>query len=435
MNKQQEKSTPDDGKAALGVRELTPSSASPSAASPHAALKHAAAELGLVRWGIAAPGPDDDAQSRVEAWIEQGYHGTMQFMEAPRQTPEQLLNGVRSIVVAAVSTESPTQPSVQEGYIAAYARGADYHTVLKQKLWQLAQALCDAQGSGIRARVCVDTAPLLEREWARRAGVAFVGKSAMAIAPGAGTNLLLGALLTDLALPTTPPLPDGCGSCTRCIDACPTDAFAAPFVLDARRCVAYLTIEHAGDIPGELRSQVGTHVFGCDVCQQVCPYNASRKRPAALSELSTVESRRSADLIAWLRMTSGDYRRLTRDSALRRTPRARLQRNAALALGNALTADSGTYSDSQREAAVEALSQALLSHPNSVVRKQAAWSLGRVAGSVTGSSAGSHPRASTQPPDHDPAVAALHVALTQEADPLVVAEVQAALQHATGVPG
>ena len=416
-----------------GVRRLVPSGAPASDVPPTgettAALTQAAFELGIVRLGFASPDSTEEANARATRWRERGYHGTMTFMAAPRQTPEQLLPGVRSVIVAAVSTETPLPPPADgEGYVAAYARGSDYHSVLKHKLWQLAQVLCDQKQAPLRARVCVDTAPILEREWARRAGITFTGKSTMAIAPGVGTTVLLGLLLTDVDLAASTPLPDGCGSCTRCLDACPTQAFPLPFVLDARRCIAYLTIEQTSEIPVELRASVGSHVFGCDICQQVCPYNASRKRLSALAELEAVPARRSADLVSWLRMTSGDYRRLTRDSALRRTSRARLQRNAAVALGNALTEPAAMLEDGFVTGAVEALRDVLLTHPIALVRQHAAWSLGKAATHALAPQPGPPPAAQT-----NPALQALRLALEQETDPMVAREIRDALEQESSV--
>jgi epoxyqueuosine reductase len=180
--------------------------------------------------------------------------------------------------------------------------------------------------------------------------------------------VMIGLVLLDLPLPSQATVLDGCGTCTRCLDACPTDAFAAPYVLDARRCISYLTIENPGAIEPNLRTSVGRHVFGCDVCQAVCPYNASRKLPPALLELRTSPQRDGAHLDAWLSLSSSDYRRLTQQSALRRAPRAQLQRNAAVALGN-----------SKDRRAIPELTAALLHNDKALVRTHAAWALGQLA--------------------------------------------------------
>lgn len=362
-----------------GVRALVP-----NVATSHetcqvnvADLRAWALELGLADVGAATINEatlrgEAQAKESTERWLSAEYHGGLQYMTAPRLTPLQLLPSAKTVLVALAATEhvrpESSVPIETRGTIAAYARGSDYHYVLKDKLWQLTQRLCDALGEPVVARICVDTAPILERYWAACAGVAFIGKSTMAIAPGIGSRVLLGLVLVDRALPSSPPTLDGCGTCTRCLDACPTRAFAAPYVLDARRCISYLTIENSGDIAADLRADVGAHVFGCDVCQTVCPYNASRKLPPPLSELCATRERKSADLTAWVGLTSGEYRRLTQRSALRRTPRAQLQRNAVVALGNT--------KDPQ---AIPTLGTALLHNANPLVRKHAAWALGQLA--------------------------------------------------------
>jgi epoxyqueuosine reductase len=222
----------------------------------------------------------------------------------------------------------------------------------------------------VLARACVDTAPLLEREAAARAGIAFVGKSAMAIIPGAGSYVVLGELLLDVELSTSTPTENAhCGSCRACLDACPTGAFVDEYVLDARRCISYLTIELRGAIPRELRAPIGTRVFGCDVCQDVCPFNASpRPRPAA-PELAPRDDRAAPDLVRLLTLGSADYRRFVKGSAMSRVSRTRLARNAAVALGN-----------SGDPAAVAPLVRALEKDARALVRLHAAWGLGRLGG-------------------------------------------------------
>jgi epoxyqueuosine reductase len=292
----------------------------------------------------------------------------MRYLENPRLEPEQLLPGAKTVIVCALSYGAARVASAEPG-VAAYTHGEDYHRVLKARLGELAQRCCDLLGEPLRARICVDSAPLLERAWAERAGVGFIGKSTMAITPGVGTATLLGEILIDAALPASEPVDRGCGACTMCLDACPTQAFVGPYVLDARRCISYLTIEHRGSIEPDLRSQMGGHLFGCDVCQRVCPYNASRKLPAADAALRGRPQVSEMTALNLLEMTSGDYRRLVKGSALSRASRSQLQRNAAIALGNA--ADS---------AAVPALLRALESNRYELVRGHAAWALGRLGG-------------------------------------------------------
>lgn len=366
---------------AAGVRTLQPQADEPTfhAGQVNAvALREWGQVLGLADVGVTAVNEttlseEARAHQAVKRWLEQEHHASLEYMTQPRLTPLQLLPDAKTVIVGLAATERVSQATLTPkttGYIAAYARGQDYHHALKDKLWRLAQRVCDALGTTLNARVCVDTAPVLERYWASRTGVAFVGKSTMAIAPGIGSRVLIGLLLLDrdLTQAAAPErLLDGCGSCTRCLDACPTQAFPEPYVLDARKCIAFLTIENAGEIPPELRPKVGTHVFGCDVCQTVCPYNASRKLPAALPELEAHPQRRVAELVQWLGMSSGDYRRLTRQSALRRAPRAQLQRNAAVALGN---------TDDPR--IIPELARSLEQDQSPLVRKHVVWALGQL---------------------------------------------------------
>jgi epoxyqueuosine reductase len=252
------------------------------------------------------------------------------------------------------------------GRIARYARGEDYHLVVKQKLGVLAGRLAQA---GVGSRAAVDTAPLLERDLAERAGLGFVGKNTMVIVPGLGSYVVLGELLLDAeAAPTEGDTRKRCGSCRACLDRCPTGAFVDEHVLDARRCISYLTIEHTGEIPVELRPLMGAMVFGCDICQEVCPFNtavsAGHAEPPA-PELTA--GREVPELIALLQIGTAQHRKLVRRTALRRVHRAQLQRNAAIALGNLGDA-----------AAVPALTEAAANgHP--LVRPHAAWALARIA--------------------------------------------------------
>jgi epoxyqueuosine reductase len=251
--------------------------------------------------------------------------------------------------------------------VAGYARGQDYHRVLKQKLRALADRVADLSGRAIKARALVDTAPLLEREAARRAGVGFIGKSGMLISPGRGSYLLLGVLLLDLELEPSEATSVGCGRCRTCLDACPTGAFIGPYQLDARRCIAYLTIEYDGLIPRELREPIGLRVFGCDECQDVCPYNQAEGAPGATALLPR-QALLGVGLVELLELSSGGYRRLVRGSAMGRARRQSLQRNAAVALGN-----------SDWPGALPPLAQCVLSNPSAVVRAHACWALGRLA--------------------------------------------------------
>jgi epoxyqueuosine reductase len=276
--------------------------------------------------------------------------------------------------------------------VARYARGEDYHLVLKDRLRLLADRCAELSGRPVLARPCVDTAPLLEREAARRSGIGFSAKNTMTIAPGLGSYVLLGELLLDLELAPSAPIASGCGSCRSCLDACPTSAFVDAYTLDARRCISYLTIELQGPIPRPLRPAIGRWVFGCDICQEVCPFNHSPKPRPGDPGLAPRASLSDLDLCALLALGSAGHRRLVRRTALKRVSRARLQRNAAVALGN-----------SGEPAVVPALAAALATNPSALVRGHCAWALGRIA--------------------TDDARRALADASTWETDPFVLEEI------------
>lgn len=340
-------------------------------------VRAAAQNLGFDRVGFAPAEAFDDARAALGDWLEAGRHGGMTYLAGPddRADPARLLGSARTIVSVALAYEGAkgsvplrrhrddAKPLV--GTVARYARGADYHRVLKDKLYELARATARIAGSPVACRVCVDTAPLLEREAARRAGIGFTGKSTMTIVPGLGTHVLLGELLVDIDIGEQATVAAGCGRCTACLDACPTRAFVGPYVLDARRCISYLTIETKGAIPRDLRSLVGTNVFGCDVCQDVCPFNASETPRAGAPELMARPELVAPNLVDLLKLTATGYRKLVRRSALRRVGKRQLQRNAAVALGNSGSPE-----------AAPALREALSSDPSVLVRSHAAWALG-----------------------------------------------------------
>jgi epoxyqueuosine reductase len=339
-----------------------------------------ARSLGFSEVGLAPAVRFGDAARRLERWLARGYHGDLDYLKGPgdRADPRALLADAKTIVVVALSyaPDSPPIPlrrSVEgeplTGIVARYARGEDYHLVMKQKLEALRAECVRLVGRDVAARVCVDTAPLLEHEAARLAGVGFSAKSTLTIVPGLGSFVLLGELLLDVELPSTAPAQGGCGRCRACLDACPTGAFVDAHVLDARRCISYLTIEHQGPIPRELRAAIGTRVFGCDVCQDVCPFNASPSPRPRASELAPKRELEELDLVGLLELGAAGYRKLTKRTALRRVKASTLARNAAVALGN--TGDAR---------AAEPLSRALLGHKNAVVRSHAAWALGELGG-------------------------------------------------------
>ena len=336
-------------------------------------------ELGFARIAI-VPIEAPRRHAIYTGWLATGHAGGMAYLAtpahvAPRADLRAVLATVRSLIVVALAydrTDPIPAGALLRGKIARYARGEDYHLVMRDRLVMLADRMAAALGRPVASRPCVDTAPVLEREWAERGGLGFVAKNTMVIAPGLGSYLVLGELLVDAELaptaPSEPPRPR-CGSCRSCLDACPTHAFVDAYVLDARRCISYLTIEHHGVIPRELRASIGTWVFGCDVCQEVCPFNAGAG--PAEPELDPLLRPRSVehalpDLVALAAKGANQLRRLVKRTALRRVPRDALLRNVAIALGNTHDAR-----------AIPAL-VALLGHRAALVRGHAAWALGEL---------------------------------------------------------
>jgi epoxyqueuosine reductase len=331
-------------------------------------LLHKAHSLGFELAGI-AEATEADSFAQLRDWLARGFAGEMSYMhrhEQARRHPASILPGVQSVIMAAMSyrpSQEPPQP--RPGRVARYARGSDYHDVLRQRLGELL-AWLQQEHPGCMGRAVVDTAPLLERDFARRAGLGWIGKNTMLLNRRLGSYFFLGALLVDLRLePSSPHHTQHCGSCTACLDACPTDAFAAPGLLDSRRCISYLTIELRSAVPEELRAGLGSWIFGCDVCQEVCPWN--RKAPAgsepALAPRPELES---LDPIELLGLSEEAFRRRFRATAFFRTKRSGLLRNAALVLGN-----TGT------PAALPALRRAR-EDPDPVIREAADWAIGRI---------------------------------------------------------
>jgi epoxyqueuosine reductase len=335
-------------------------------------LKAEAQRLGFARVGVAAA-CEADGFEFLRAWLDQGYAGDMAYMHKhaeQRRHPRAILAQVRSVLMvtlpyAAEDPEPPhPSPRAVAARIARYARGPDYHDVIWERLNAL-RAWLEQQVPGSHVRGVCDTAPLLERDFARRAGLGWFGRNTMLIDKRAGSYFLLGALLTDVELPADPPFTaQHCGTCTACLDACPTNAFPASGVLDARRCISYLTIELRRSIPDELRHGIGDWLFGCDVCQEVCPWNrhAAPGHPA----LAQRPELTALDPVELLSLSEAEFRRRFRGTALFRARRAGLLRNAALVLGN-----------SGGPEVVPALRQAL-QDPEGLVREAAAWALEQI---------------------------------------------------------
>ena len=254
-----------------------------------------------------------------------------------RENPARLLADARSVICVALNyrrEDRPRSGRARAGRVAQYVRGSDYHCVLRAMLGELATQLRQRLGEPFQERIVVDTGPILERELAAAAGLGWIGKNTMLLNKRLGSYLFLGEMFTTLELKADTPVADRCGNCTRCLDACPTRALIAPYQLDASRCISYLTIEHRGDVSDEFHEQIGEWVYGCDVCQQVCPYN--RKAPLATHpEIAADLMPAHLPLLELLNLRSSDYRRLTKHTAATRVSRNMWRRNAAIALGNA----------------------------------------------------------------------------------------------------
>jgi epoxyqueuosine reductase len=336
-------------------------------------IKALALELGFVRVGIAEAAALPEDAERLRAWLDAEHHGQMAYMAETaevRSDPRHpdMLPSARSVIVLATSyaRASALPPMAGGGRIARYAQGRDYHPILYDRLRAMKRKL---RAAGATARACVDSMPVLERAWAVRAGVGFIGKNACLIIPGVGSHVLLSAVLTSAELVPDAPMRERCGNCRLCLDVCPTQAFRGPRVLDARRCVAYLTIEHEGAIDPELRTGVGEWLFGCDACQDVCPFNrAQPPQPIAADPHAPRDRLRELGTEDFLKMDEAVFDRYTRGTALRRAGREGMARNAALVLGNA------------RDKRYLPLLEKIAAHDRSeVVREAASWAKDRLA--------------------------------------------------------
>lgn len=299
-------------------------------------IRELATSVGFARVGFARAEPLEEDGARLRDWLAQGFNGSMDYLARnveARVDPSHadMVPGARSVIVLAAPYGSAAPHQHEPGRIARYAQSRDYHSILYTRVRNITRLL---RSEGYLARASVDTLPILERAWAVRAGLGFIGKNCLLIIPGLGSYVLLAAVVTTAELPPDEPMRERCGQCRLCLDACPTRAFAAPRVLDARKCIAYLTIEHEGPIAPELRPQIGDWLFGCDACQDVCPFN--RSAPAApdpaLLPTSRLEEIAAEEL---LQISEQDFEGMLTRSPLRRPGRAGLARNAAIVLGNA----------------------------------------------------------------------------------------------------
>ena len=354
-----------------------------------------ARRLGFDAVGIARASADLGLDfARYKAFVRGGMHGEMEWLAKNQEARSridggEILSGARSVVCVARRYSSASVPLEERGdggiapVVARYARGQDYHGFLRKRIRKLASFVrsLGTPEHPVRARPICDDAPILERAWAVRAGLGFIGKNGMLIVPGLGSMVLLGEVVTTLELEAAPPsraadVFERCGACTRCLDACPTSAFVSPFVLDPRRCVSYLTIEHRSAVDPELREGVGSHLFGCDDCQTVCPFNAGSGArapldPAAAGPFAPLEKWSKLRLEELLSLDEAAWGALFQGTPLTRATRSGMARNAALVLGN--RGDPG---------ALPALRVAARDHDDERVRESAQWAIVRIEGRV-----------------------------------------------------
>jgi len=336
-----------------------------------ARVKTLARETGFDLVGIADAAPPPELGFFAE-WVARGYAGEMGYLTsqvARRSDLRAALPWARSVVCLGLQYDTPapysTETGAERGWIARYAWGDDYHDVMAALLDRLAARLLEAIGP-LRARPYADTGPVVERAYAAAAGLGAWGKNACLLHPEHGSWFFLGEIVTDLALPADEPRPDLCGSCTACLDACPTGALPEPYVVDATRCISYLTIELKGALPEEQRAGVGRHVFGCDICQDVCPWNRKR-RHAGGEAFAPRPGLLAPDLgaLAALVLDEEAFRARFKKSAVKRTRRRGLLRNLAVALGNT------PHPDRQR------ILERLLADEDPLVQEHARWALAR----------------------------------------------------------
>jgi epoxyqueuosine reductase len=349
-----------------------------------------ARELGFSQIGVA--GVDlSTAEAGLSAWLAAGFHGDMHYMAAhglKRARPAELIPGTVSVITArmdylpradlaeaADSADWQARELVRlerpgEAVVSVYARGRDYHKVMRARLQKLGERIAVHVGQ-LGHRAFTDSAPVLEAELAARSGQGWRGKHTLLLNRDAGSMFFLGEIYVDMVLPPSEPVTAHCGSCSACIDVCPTQAIVAPHRLDARRCISYLTIEHAGSIPLELRPLIGNRIYGCDDCQLVCPWNKFAQRSALpdFDERVGLSGQQLLTLFGW---SEAEFLRFTEGSAIRRIGHVRWLRNLAVAMGNALRAAPETGVDA---VALQAALLAQSRHPSEVVREHVQWAL------------------------------------------------------------
>lgn len=342
-----------------------------------------ARELGFSQIGVS--GVDlSAAEAGLLAWLARGFHGEMAYMAAhglKRARPGELVPGTVSVITARMdylprqgaqdwqAVEFDRLKRADEGVISLYARGRDYHKVLRARLQKLSERMAQHMGP-LGHRVFTDSAPVLEAELAARSGQGWRGKHTLVLSREAGSMFFLGEIYVDVALPPSEPVSSHCGSCSACIDVCPTQAIVAPHRLDARRCISYLTIEHAGPIPLALRPLMGNRIYGCDDCQLICPWNKFAQR-STLPDFDERAGMSGSSLLALLAWSEAEFLQRTEGSPIRRIGHERWLRNIAVALGNALR-------ERHDPAIVKALQQRA-AHGSELVREHAMWALAQQA--------------------------------------------------------
>ncbi len=347
-------------------------------------IRQWAVELGFSQTGVATVDPRACSESGLQAWLDAGSHGDMHYMAAHgmrRARPAELVPGTLSVVTARMDYLPADTPAdwqriefdrlarPTQGAVSLYARGRDYHKVLRQRLQRLAERI-ESEIGPFGHRVFTDSAPVMEAELAARSGLGWRGKHTLVLSRDAGSMFFLGELFIDVALVPTAPQTAHCGACRACIDVCPTQAITAEHRLDARRCISYLTIEHQGSIPAELRAGMGNRIYGCDDCQLICPWNKFAQR-SALSDFDPRDGLTGAALTELFGWSEPEFLQRTEGSAIRRIGHVRWLRNIAVALGNALAA---TLPEHERARAMGALRQRQ-AHGSALVQEHVAWAL------------------------------------------------------------
>jgi len=337
------------------------------------AIRGRARALGFDAVGFAAPDVPRERQTAYRRYLAEGRHGDMAWLARDperRQNPRGLWPAVRSVIVLGINYGPDDDPLAalarpERATISVYARHRDYHDLIKGRLKQLAGWVHARFGAQVK--VFVDTAPVLEKPLAEQAGIGWQGKHSNLVSRRFGSWLFLGEIFTDLAIPSDPPEIDHCGSCRACLDVCPTDAFPAPYQLDARRCISYLTIEHQGHIPREFREPIGNRIYGCDDCLAVCPWNKFA-RASSETKLQARDDLRAPRLAELVQLDDAAFRRRFAGSPIKRTGRDRFVRNVLIAIGNS------------RDPSLADLVEERLDDPSPLVRAMAVWALRRLRG-------------------------------------------------------